>query len=515
VSALLPNSPGSMVLAAGNRLLEDLLVDGAVDMPLRSLTPADGVRLLGEMCGAERVAAEPDAARDLVSAYDGLPLAIRIAGRRLAARPDWSMNRLLDELGDLVAGPVKTRVFATFDHVYRDLPASSRRLYRVLGAVVGVRFGIEVLAAMTERAVGPVRTDLDELVQTGLVEAEGMDEYRLHRLVRLHALDRSMAEDDVRDRTALRRRAVRWWLFGAMTADLAADPDRLRVPDPDTISGVPSSGISPAAGLDWLDREHANLLDVMAAAEEEGWYAEVCRLFEALFALYKTRKPLSAWVRAGELAVTAAVATGRPETEVRCRCLLAKAFQELERYEEADVELSRARELVAHGPERFAASTFDFTGNLCLRRGDAEAALDWFQQALAINRGLGLVRGTALQSTFVARALGVLGRFDEALELLTTARDLVTGDAAEVLLPKILATTGKVLAQAGLGGEAERALLSAVDEAVALGNTVDAVDALITLADLRGARADEHRDRAVRLLEGMGSPRAARLIAGH
>jgi hypothetical protein len=85
----------------------------------------------------------------------------------------------------------------------------------------------------------------------------------------------------------------------------------------------------------------------------------------------------------------------------------------------------------------------------------------------------------------------------------------------EVLLPKILATTGKVLAQAGLGGEAERALLSAVDEAVALGNTVDAVDALITLADLRGARADEHRDRAVRLLEGMGSPRAARLIAGH
>lgn len=514
VSALVPNSPGSMVLAASNRLLEDLHVEGAVDVPLRPLSPEDGLRLLGEMCGAERVAAEPDLACQLVSAYEGLPLAIRVAGKRLAARPDWSMSRLLDELRDVVSGPVKAKVFAMFDRVYQDLPTASRRLYRVLGAVVGVRFGTEVLAAMTERTDEQVRNGLDELVQAGIVEVEGPDAYRLHRLVRWHALHQSMAEDDADDREALRRRAVRWWLFGAMTADLVADPDRLRVPDPESVLGERSSGISPAAALDWLDREHANLLDVMAAAAEEGWHAEVCRLFEALFALYKTRKPLSAWVRAGKLAVTSAVATGRAETEARCRCLLAKAYQELERYEEADAEVSRARELVADGPERFTASTFDFTGNLCLRRGDIGAALGWFRRALAINRRLGLVRGIALQSTFVARALGELGQFDEALELLTTAHDLVTGSTAEVLVPKILATRGAVLAAAGHRDEAERTLLSSVDKAIVHGNTADAVDALITLAGLGGAGADEHRDRAVRLLEGMGSPRAARLLAG-
>ena len=369
VSALLPNSPGSMVLAAGNRVLEDLFVDGAVDVELRSLTLADGVRLLGEVCGAERVAVEPDAAREVVETYEGLPLAIRIAGARLAARPGWSVATLLDELRDVVSGPVETRVFAMFDHVYQDLPTSLRRLYRVLGVLVGVRFGTEVLAAMTARSVRGVRSDLDELVQTGLVEEDGAGVYRLHRFVRRHALHRSVEEDRAEDRRELRQRAVRWWLFGAMTADLAADPDRLRVPDPESVHGERPSGVSPAAGLDWLDREHANLLDVLAAAAEEGWHAEVCRLFEALFALYKTRKPLSAWVRAGELAVTSAVATGRPETEARCRCLLAKAFQELERFAEADAQLRRARALVADGPARFTAASFDFTGNLCLRQG--------------------------------------------------------------------------------------------------------------------------------------------------
>lgn len=514
VSALLPNSPGSMVLAAGNRMLEDLFVDGAVDVPLRPLGPEDGVLLLAGVCGAERVAAEPAAARELVELYEGLPLAIRVAGARLATRPGWSVSRLLDELREVVSGPAEAKVFATFDNVYADLPTSLRQLYRVLGVVVGVRFGTEVLAAMTERPVRYVGTDLDALVQAGLVEEEGPDTYRLHRLVRRHALHRSVEEDDAEERRGLRRRAVRWWLFGAMTADLAADPDRLRVPDPASVRVEEPSEVSPAAGLDWLDREHANLVDVMVAAAEEGWHAEVCRLFEALFALYKTRKPLSAWVRAGQLAVTSAVATGSPETEARCRCLLAKAFQELERYADADAELRRARELVADGPERFTASTFDFTGNLCLRQGDAEAALDWFTRALAINRRLGLVRGTALQSALAARALGVLGRFDEALELLTTARDLVAGGSAEVLLPKILTTTGAVLVKADRVGEAERILLDAVDRAGEQGNTADAVDALIALAELGGARSDEYRDRAVELLERMGSPRAARVLAG-
>ncbi len=156
-------------------------------------------------------------------------------------------------MNELTAGPAWLKVFATFDHVYEDLPGPPlRHLYRVLGTMVGARFGAEVLAAVSARPVRHVRTDLDELVQTGLVEEDGPDMFRLHRMVREHALHRSVREDDVAERRTWRERAVRWWLFGAVSADLAADPDRLRVPDPEPLRGERPDGVSVAAGLDWL-----------------------------------------------------------------------------------------------------------------------------------------------------------------------------------------------------------------------------------------------------------------------
>ncbi|PWW60474.1 tetratricopeptide repeat protein [Actinokineospora spheciospongiae] len=516
VSALLPNSSGSMVVVAGNRALEDLLADGALDVPLESLSVDDGVELLRRLCGAQRVDAQVEQARELVAAYEGHPSAIKAAAGRLRLRASWPVSRLLTELRRAVPanGSVEAKVLESFDQVYGDLPGPVRELYRVVGVVIGVRIGVEALAEVTGRPRDDVAADLDDLFAVGLVTEDREETYRLHRLVRRHALQRTAEEDDDGVRRDWRERAVRWWLAEAVGADLAADPGRLRVPDPDSVRGERPGGVSAAEALTWLDHEHANLLAVLDAAAAEGWNAEVCRLFEALFALYKTRKPLSSWVRAGRVAVDAAVLTGSPETEARCRCLLAKAFQELERFDEAHAQLRRAQELVDDVPERFAASVFDFTGNLCLRQGDPETALTWFRRALAINRRLGLVRGTALQSALAARALGRLGRVEEALALFAEARDLVTGGPAAVLLPKILAGTGAVLAAAGRVDEARRALLDAVGQAVEEGNTADATDALISLADLGGPDADAHRGQAVRLLEQMGSPRAARLIAG-
>ncbi|WP_424186869.1 tetratricopeptide repeat protein [Actinokineospora sp. G85] len=516
VSALLPSSPGSMVVAAGNQALEDLLADGAFDISLESLSVDNGVELLRRLCGADRVDAQLDQARELVAAYEGHPSAIKAAAGRLRLRASWPVSRLLTELRRAVPanGSVEAKVLESFDQVYGDLPDSTRELYRVIGVVVGVRIGVDALAGISGRQADDVAAELDELFAVGLVAEDGVEAYRLHRLVRRHALQRTAQEDGDSVRRGWRRQAVRWWLDKAVAADLAADPGRLRVPDPESAPGRRPEGVTAAAAVAWLDREHENLLAVLDAAAEEGWNAEVCRLFEALFALYKTRKPLSSWVRAGKAAVAAAELTGSPETEARCRCLLAKAFQELERFDEAHAQLRRAQELTGEISERFAASVYDFTGNLCLRQGDPETALAWFQRALEVNRGLGLVRGTALQTMLAARALGRLGRVDEALAMFAEARDLVTGGPAAVLLPKILASTGAVLAAAGRGAEAERALLAAVEQAMAEGNTADATDALISLADLGGPDEAAHRAQAVQLLEQMGSPRAARLIAG-
>jgi tetratricopeptide (TPR) repeat protein len=514
VAELLPNSSASLVLVAANRGHEDLIALGAADIHLTGLPVDDGVRLLGEFCD---VAAEDlVAARELVTWYEGMPHAIRVAGARLRARR-WPVARLLDELRDSAdeLTPVDVKVLAMFDSVYDDLPAVRRRVYRLLGVVVGEHFTVELLAAMAELPVREVQRELDELCVACLVEEAPAGTHRLHRTVRLHALQKSFAHDDDADRLGMLRRAVDWWLLGAVAADVAVTGRRrLRVADPDRVLGDNPVAPSRAAGMAWLDREQNNLFDVLRAAADKGWHADVCQLFEALFAFYDARRPLSSWVRAGELAVTSAELSGNAAAEARCRCLLAKAYQELERYELAHEQLDRAREL-AEGAERLLASTWDFTGNVCLRQDRFAEALGWFERALDINRRLGQVRGTAMQSMMVGRALGKLGRFDDALGQLASAREHAERPEAEAasMIPKILLSTGIVLADAGRHDEAERELLAAVDHAERLGNIAVAADALIELARQADRRqdavaADRYRERAVALYERMGSPRA-------
>src|SRR5437899_9550011 len=84
------------------------------------------VSLLTEIIGADRVVAEPAAAVELVTACGLLPLAVRIAGNRLAAWPDWTLTYLTgrlaterDRLAWLTAGDLEVR--SAFALSYRAL----------------------------------------------------------------------------------------------------------------------------------------------------------------------------------------------------------------------------------------------------------------------------------------------------------------------------------------------------------------------------------------------------------
>ena len=106
VRALLPGTAGSAVIVTSRTQLTDL--EGARLLSLDPLPQAEAISLLAKITGPERIEAEPAEARHLVSSCGGLPLAVRIAGARLAARPSWpvalltkrlaSQHRRLDEL---------------------------------------------------------------------------------------------------------------------------------------------------------------------------------------------------------------------------------------------------------------------------------------------------------------------------------------------------------------------------------------------------------------------------------
>ncbi|MGO1055516.1 NB-ARC domain-containing protein [Crossiella sp. CA198] len=525
VIALLPNSPASLVLVAagGQQALAELYQDREVlDVALEPLRAEHGVSLVAKVCGAERVAAERPAVVDLVELCGGLPLALGVAAAWLKARPHLAVRELVEDLRETDRDPgdssadrsARAKVFAMFDRVYQDLPESARRLYRLLSVLVGPHFGVEVLAAMLDQPVRGVRRDLDELCQTGMVQAEPGGVHRLHRLVRVHALRVAEAEDSEAERIGALRAAVRWWLIGAAAADVAVHGRQpLRVTDPAAVLDDTPVEIPAATALAWLRQEQANLVDLMAAAAAQGWHTEVCRLFEAIHTLFDATKPLATWVRAGKLAVDWAVLLGNAGYEARCRCLLARAYQELGRFAEAHEHLDRARELAADW-DRLLASVEDFTGNVLLREGRAEEALARFRAALEINERLGLTRGTALQSMLVGRALGALGRYEEASLAFARSRDLLAGTDATSILLKVQLSAAVVLAASGADQAAEHAYAEVLATAGERGATAPAADALLGLAELAERRADraagiEFRQRAAAIFERMGSPRAA------
>jgi NB-ARC domain len=60
----------------------------------------EGLEFLGKLIGAVRVAAESAVAEKIVKYAEGIPLCLRIAGVRLAARPHWRLASLAERLAD-------------------------------------------------------------------------------------------------------------------------------------------------------------------------------------------------------------------------------------------------------------------------------------------------------------------------------------------------------------------------------------------------------------------------------
>ncbi|CAM5729357.1 hypothetical protein SANTM175S_11017 [Streptomyces antimycoticus] len=79
VRPLLHAGPGGLTVVTSRRRLTGLRMDGAAMHQLEALEPAAGAELLSRAIGDDRVANEPQAARQVVALCAGLPLAVCLA----------------------------------------------------------------------------------------------------------------------------------------------------------------------------------------------------------------------------------------------------------------------------------------------------------------------------------------------------------------------------------------------------------------------------------------------------
>jgi NB-ARC domain len=203
VRPLLSASPRCMTIITSRSVLSGL--EGAKGLILDVPPANEALQLLRHVIGDRRADAEEPAARQEVRLCAGLPLAIRVAGARLAARPAWPVEELARRLGDdhcrlaeLAAGDLEVR--AAFGPSYSALDPPARRVFRQLGLIGSADFRIEQAAAIADLSAAAVQSILERLADLSLVQPIAPGRYRMHDLLRLYAAEcgREEQADEVR-----------------------------------------------------------------------------------------------------------------------------------------------------------------------------------------------------------------------------------------------------------------------------------------------------------------------------
>lgn len=313
VRPLLGTGNRGLTLVTCRRVLAGLTTASWVSVS--PLSAESGVALLACIAGEDVVRGEPDAAAELVTLCGNLPLAIRIAGNRLATRPHWSLSYLVSQLRDermrlssLSAGDLQLR--SAFEASFRRLSPFARRVLRRLAVIPGKHFD-EALAAVATGVPEPeVGALLDELVEASLLDtARTPGRLRFHNLLRLFAAERLAQEETEEERELLRDRTLRHLLRMATAAGACTFH---RGPVDADGSPFPSQ---ESAG-DWLVREGTNWSTAQRDAAALGWDAEVLALAKAMHWFADSQEFDYRWDEVYRLGLEAAQRLGDQVAEV-------------------------------------------------------------------------------------------------------------------------------------------------------------------------------------------------------
>jgi DNA-binding SARP family transcriptional activator len=201
VMPLLPGNRACAVVVTSRPWLAGL--PGAQHVHVDLLDVRESIGLLGVLVGVQRVDAEPGQATALAAYCGGLPLALRIVGARLAARPHWPLGGFVERLhnpecrlDELAYGGLSIR--ASIDASYAGLSPAARLLFGRLGMLAAPDF--PGWAAAPLLGCDPQVSDevLEELVDAQLVNAtvlpDGHLRYRIHELIKAFARECLAAE---------------------------------------------------------------------------------------------------------------------------------------------------------------------------------------------------------------------------------------------------------------------------------------------------------------------------------
>ncbi|MEV6974205.1 BTAD domain-containing putative transcriptional regulator [Kitasatospora sp. NPDC093806] len=447
IRPLLPGAVGCAVLTTGRTRPAGLPATVQVDLDV--FQPAEALDLLGRTIGADRLAAEPEAARELVVACGHLPLAVRIVAARLAARPGWTVETLsrrlqverrrIDELriGDLA-------VAAAFELSYRQLTADQARAFRLVASVDGPDIGLPAAAALLDLDEYDAEDLLEALVDVAMVESPFPGRYRYHDLLRAFARRRpaegsggggSGAETDSADggeAMAARDRLLDHLLATACTAFQHAVPGdpAAGALGPAHSPGVPLTGRDAAREWATAERAGAVALAAQVAAEAGGGSSGVpgsvrCgaalgSAIDLLIALtpFVLTPPSRQLAATADALAEAAARYGDGRAEGRAHFLRGNVALAGTRLDAAE---AAARQAVAAartaGDTVILRQALNDLGLICQFLSRYDEAVDHYDEALVLANELGHRSGALVTTVNAALARVRSGRAEESVTI--------------------------------------------------------------------------------------------------
>jgi tetratricopeptide (TPR) repeat protein/transcriptional regulator with XRE-family HTH domain len=428
VEPLLPGSAGCGVLVTSRRRLAGLSMRvGVVRVVLGVLTPGDATKVLREVIGDSRADAETPALRVLAEACGQLPLALRIAGERVAAHPHRPLSELVEELTgeqrklDALAMDDAIPVREVFEWSFRDLGDAEARVFQLLALQPGGSVSVAAVAALAGTPAVRTGRMMETLSEFHLLNAVPGGRYQFHDLLRHYAAERVRATDKA-ERDHAVGRLTNWYLHTAAAAGRALAPFRLNPLElpPVAADVVPLTFENDRAALRWCDGEAANFEPIIGLAADHKLYGTAWKLAVALFDYHRLlRNSGHMWLAATTRAYEAARAAGDPYAEAWVQTSRAEAHRWLRRYDDArrlfEHALAIRRDV---GDRPGEAWTLAGLGFLAIDQGRHDEARTYARQALAVFTEVADHHGRASALFTLADAYSARRQADDALRML-------------------------------------------------------------------------------------------------
>ena len=429
VRPLLPTSPGAGAIVTSRSRLAGLV--GVRRHTVQPLTAEASLALLTELAGPEREVDAPDALVDISALCGHLPLALCVAGSKLATNPTLALPELRDRLShehtrldELSAGDIDVR--ASIALSVEDLPGPARTLFRRLALAPSADWPAWVARRLLKDVTREIEAHhaLDELVDRHLVEPTGRDaagqpRYRVHSLVSELAAEYLESEESAASVAALRLDLGEAWLQLAAAAGPRLEGASDALPEPQG-DGAMDAVSAPA---EWFESERLNLVEAVTVAARLGDPDLAGRLALAIRSFLTVRAYDDDRERVLRAALESTAAEGRTPPSDRQRldllgarfAVLGQVHRDVELPDVAAEALAIARRIGDQDGEQRALSQSAWA-SMALHR--FEAALDGFARtaAFAERRGdrLGRVRAEAHRGIVLRN----VGRADEGDPLL-------------------------------------------------------------------------------------------------